>query len=73
MIGISRRLAAPGLNPPTGFNGIYVACFVVFLTIALLAQLIGLPWRSWFSGSAPKKSLLKTVRGSVYSLMSHIP
>ena len=42
----------PPKNDSVGFAGIFLVSFVVFLAIALCAQLVALPWRSWLPGTA---------------------
>ncbi|MFY9509507.1 MAG: hypothetical protein WAQ05_00855 [Rubrivivax sp.] len=61
---------------PTGerasFAGIFVIAFLVFFPIALVAQALAVPWRSWFPGAEMEKSLVGGVRTAVYSAMSHL-
>ncbi len=54
------------------FVGIYLVGFIVFLTIALCAQMVALPWRSWLPGAEGQKSLVGGVRASVYTFMSYL-
>jgi len=54
------------------FVGIFFVSFVVFLTIALCAQMVALPWRSWLPGAEGQKSLVGGVKTSVYTFMSHL-
>ncbi len=54
------------------FRGIFVGGFVVFLTVALCAQMFALPWRSWLPGAEGEKSLIGSVRSSVYTFMSFL-
>ena len=54
------------------FIGIFVVGFVVFGSIAVVAQLLQLPWRSWFPGAESHKSLLGGVKASVYTFMSYL-
>ncbi|MFG5407514.1 hypothetical protein ABXN37_04530 [Piscinibacter sakaiensis] len=69
-------MALTGLPAPTvdgrSFTGIYLAAFAVLLAIALLAQLVAAPWRSWFPGAEAEKSLVGGVRAAVYTFMSHL-
>ncbi len=53
------------------FFGIFFVSFVVFFTIALCAQMVALPWRSWLPG-AEGRSLIGGVRTSVYTFMSYL-
>ena len=54
------------------FAGIFVVSFIVFLMIALCAQMVALPWRSWLPGAEGQKSLVGGVRTSVYTFMSYL-
>ena len=54
------------------FSGIFFVSFVVFLTIALCAQMVALPWRSWLPGAEGQKSLVGGVKTSVYTFMSYL-
>jgi light-harvesting complex 1 beta chain len=56
----------------SGFIGIFFVSFVVFLTIAVCAQMVALPWRSWLPGAEGQKSLIGGVRTSVYTFMSYL-
>ncbi len=68
--------AARPAGHPSGdgrsFNGIFALAFVVVLAIALLAQLVAAPWRSWFPGAESEKTLVGGVRAAVYTFMSHL-
>ena len=52
---------------------LFAAGFLVFLLIALVGQLLAMPWRSWLPGAEAEKSMLRGVSAAVYSFMSHIP
>jgi len=64
--------AAVPKNDSRTFVGIFLVSFIVFLTIALCAQLVALPWRSWLPGAEGQKSLVGGVRSSVYTFMSYL-
>ena len=68
---VARRGAAPKDDSVT-FVGIFFVSFIVFLTIALCAQMVALPWRSWLPGAEGQKSLVGGVRTSVYTFMSYL-
>lgn len=70
----SNARSAPRLQSAgsTGFYGIFVVSFVVFLTIALLAQMCALQWRAWFPGAEGDKSMIRGVKAAVYTFMSHL-
>jgi light-harvesting complex 1 beta chain len=51
---------------------IFVPCFVLLLTLALIGQLIGVHWQSWLPGAEQKSSIFSGVHAAVYTFMSHI-
>lgn len=59
-------------NDSTTFVGIFFVSFIVFLTIALCAQMVALPWRSWLPGAEGQKSIVGGVKTSVYTFMSYL-
>ncbi len=59
-------------NDAANFAGIFVVSFIVFLVIALCAQMVALPWRSWLPGAEGQKSLIGGVKTSVYTFMSYL-
>jgi light-harvesting complex 1 beta chain len=65
-------LAAVAQNRSHGFYVIFVASFVVFLVVALLAQLVAWKWRPWFPGAEGETSLVDAVKASVYTFMSYL-
>lgn len=54
-----------------GWRITFVGMFLLVLCVAVVAQLLGLDWRSWFSVTSGK-SLWRSVDGAVYTLMAHI-
>ena len=54
------------------FNGIFVISFLLFLAVALVAQLLTWKWRPWMPGAEGEKSLLGGVKSSVYTFMSYL-
>ncbi|MCX7891308.1 MAG: hypothetical protein N2544_02915 [Burkholderiales bacterium] len=59
-------------GPSPGFRGIFVASFIVFLLIALAAQVVTRDWRAWFPGAEGARSLVEGVKASVYTFMSYL-
>ena len=51
---------------------IFVPCFVVLLSFAVVGQLIGMRWKSWLPGAENMPSIISGVKASVYTFMSHI-
>jgi len=54
------------------YYSIFVVSFVLFLAIALIAQVLFLRWRSWFPGAEGGKSLIGDVKAAVYTFMSQL-
>lgn len=54
------------------FYGIFVVGFVLFLLIAVVAEMLAWQWRSWLPGAEGNHSLIADVKGAVYTFMSHI-
>lgn len=52
---------------------VFCVCFAMFLVIAVIAQLLFIPWRSWMTGAEDHRSLIGGVRSAVYTLLSNIP
>ncbi|MEN9771792.1 MAG: hypothetical protein RJA58_435 [Pseudomonadota bacterium] len=59
-------------NDSLAFHGIFAISFVVFLAIALIAQVCFLQWRSWFPGAEGGKTLIGDVKAAVYTFMSQL-
>jgi len=51
---------------------IFVPCFVLLLSIALIGQMIGMRWKTWLPGAENMPSIISGVKASVYTFMSHI-
>ena len=54
------------------YYSIFAVSFVVFLAIALIAQVLFLRWRSWFPGAEGGKTLIGDVKAAVYTFMSQL-
>ena len=54
------------------YYSIFAVSFVVFLAIALIAQVLFLRWRSWFPGAEGGKTLIGHVKAAVYTFMSQL-
>ena len=59
-------------NESTQFGAIFAVSFIVFLAVALIAQLLTFQWRSWFPGAESEKSIIDSVKASVYTFMSYL-
>jgi light-harvesting complex 1 beta chain len=51
---------------------LFGAGFVAFLTMALVGETLGLPWRSWLPGAEGVKSVTGGVKAAVYTFMSYL-
>ena len=54
------------------YYSIFAVSFVLFLAIALVAQMLFLQWRSWFPGAEGGKTLVGDVRAAVYTFMPQL-
>ena len=54
------------------YYSIFAVSVIVFLAIALVAQMLFLQWRSWFPGAEGGKTLVGDVKSAVYTLMSQL-
>ncbi|MEN9776075.1 MAG: hypothetical protein RL322_3145 [Pseudomonadota bacterium] len=54
------------------FQCIFCLSFATLLVVALIAQMLLLPWRSWLPGAEAGKNLFGGVRAATYTLMSHL-
>jgi light-harvesting complex 1 beta chain len=59
-------------NDSKTFMAIFAVGFAVFLAIAVVAQLLGMHWRTWLPGAEGVKSLTGGVKTAVYTFMSHL-
>jgi len=51
---------------------IFTLGFAVFLSIAVIGQLLGQHWRTWLPGAEGVKSIFGGVKAAVYTFMSHL-
>ena len=61
-----------GLDEKIAFVLSFVPCFAVLLSFAVLAQMVGLRWKSWLPGAENMTNVFAGVKASVYTFMSHI-
>jgi light-harvesting complex 1 beta chain len=59
-------------NDSKTYFAIFAVGFAVFLSIAVVAQLVGAHWRSWLPGAEGVKSVTGGVKAAVYTFMSHL-
>lgn len=55
----------------SGWRLTYVGVFSVVFVVAVIAQLLGLDWQSWFSVSEGK-SFLSRIKGATFTAMAHV-
>jgi light-harvesting complex 1 beta chain len=72
MAAVALSHAPDSASDSRSFTGIFVAAFLVFLTIAAIAQSLAVPWRTWLPGAESEKSLIGGVKAAVYTFMSHL-
>lgn len=65
--------ALPHTQDAASSGVLFVVGFVVFLVIALIAQVLAMQWRSWLPGAEAEKSMIGGVKAAVHTFMSHIP
>lgn len=54
-------------------NPVFWIGFVLFLVIALVAEMLTIRWRAWLPGAEGDRSLIGGVTSAVYTFMSYIP
>ena len=70
--------ATTGWNPQAQradsrvFACIFWASFALLLVVALVAQMLTFPWRTWLPGAESERSLIGGVKAAVYTFMSHL-
>ncbi len=69
----SNLMPAPPAGGAWTYTSLFVVMFIVFLVIAVAAQLLTLQWRPLLPGSEGEGSFINNVRSSVYTVMSYIP
>jgi hypothetical protein len=68
------------LNDPTfisdnhlnGYRMIFLVIFCVFMTLAVVGQLLALNWRNWLPGAEGTKTTLVSVKSAVYTVISQL-
>jgi len=66
----TRRMPAPPAD--RSLLIVFVPCFVVLFSVALLGQLVGLHWKGWLPGAENMDNVFSGTRAAVYTLLSHI-
>lgn len=51
---------------------VFVPCFLVLVSVALLGQLAGMHWKGWLPGAENTSNVFSGTRAAVYTLLSHI-
>jgi light-harvesting complex 1 beta chain len=65
--------ALPHAHDSASTSGLFIVGFVLFLAIALIAQVLAMQWRTWLPGAESEKSMIGGVKAAVHTFMSHIP
>jgi light-harvesting complex 1 beta chain len=53
-------------------HGIFVASFIVFAVIALIAKALSRDWRQWLPGAEGHRSMLDGVKAAVNNVLAYI-
>jgi light-harvesting complex 1 beta chain len=67
----STHAAQQGSPARNDWRGTVFLVFMVVLGVALVAQLTGMNWRSWFPG-AEGQSFFQSISSATYTLIAHI-
>ncbi len=51
---------------------VFIPCFLVLISVALLGQLVGLHWKGWLPGAENTSNVVSGAKAAVYALLSHI-
>jgi|NOAtaT_5_FD_contig_61_2910684_length_762_multi_8_in_0_out_0_2 light-harvesting complex 1 beta chain len=51
---------------------VFVPCFLVLISVAILGQLVGLHWKGWLPGAENMSNVFSGTKAAVYTLLSHI-
>ena len=51
---------------------VFVPCFLVLISVAVLGQLVGLHWKGWLPGAENMSNVFSGTKAAVYTLLSHI-
>ena len=51
---------------------VFVPCFLVLIAVALLGQLVGIPWKGWLPGAENMNNVFSGTKSAVYTFMSHL-
>jgi hypothetical protein len=54
------------------FVVVFVPCFLLLLSVAMLGQLVGLHWQEWLPGAEHKSNIFSGVHAAVYTVMSQL-
>jgi hypothetical protein len=55
-----------------GYRTMFVVIFCVFMTLAVVGQLLALNWRMWLPGAEGTKTTLVSVKSAVYTVISQL-
>ena len=50
----------------------FVAVILVLIAVALLGQLVGIPWKGWLPGAENMNNVFSGTRAAVYTFLSYI-
>lgn len=55
-----------------GYRVIFVVTFFIFMTLAVVGELLALNWRTWLPGAEGTKTTLVSVKSAVYTVISQL-
>jgi hypothetical protein len=55
-----------------GYRVIFVVIFCIFMTLAVVGQLLALNWRKWLPGAEGTKTTVVSVKSAVYTVISQL-
>ncbi len=68
----SRRVLKSTENRKRDCHAIFVASFIVFAAIALIANAVSRDWRQWLPGSEGHRTMIGGVKAAVNNVLAYI-
>ncbi len=59
-------------TPITEFRYLYVVLFCVFLSLAMMGQMMFMDWRTWLPGAEGTRPMFESVKSAVYTVISQL-
>jgi light-harvesting complex 1 beta chain len=58
--------------PIREFRYLYVVLFCVFLSLAMMGQMLFMDWRTWLPGAEGTRPMYESVKSAVYTVISQL-